>query len=211
MKNIHIRKNNNKTVFKSTPLIKTVLFLFLGIIINSSAFAQITFSTSPASSPRNAGGTSPDDGQAVAVVDTAGMGGNYNWEWTDVNTGNIVQNITQSPAISDTLNAASGTYALNCTNPDFFFSAKDTVTITAPGTNYSIAGDNGSLILCQGADSVNLTVLELCQYPFSGNNCGYISQVLGTEFNLYNANTNVLVYSTTVLNNLTQDIQFISA
>lgn len=203
MKNIYIRKNNNKTVFKSTPLIKTVLFLFLGIIINSSAFAQITFSTSPASSPRNAGGTSPDDGQAVAVVDTAGMGGNYNWEWTDVNTGNIVQNITQSPAISDTLNAASGTYALNCTNPDFFFSAKDTVTITAPGTNYSIAGDNGSLILCQGADSVNLTVLELCQYPFSGNNCGYISQVLGTEFNLYNANTNVLVYSTTVLNNLT--------
>jgi hypothetical protein len=63
MKNIYIRKNKNKTVFKSTPLLKTVLFLFLGIIINSSAFSQITFSTSPASSPRNAGGTSPDDGQ----------------------------------------------------------------------------------------------------------------------------------------------------
>ena len=164
---------------------------------------RLLFQHQPASSPRNAGGTSPDDGQAVAVVDTAGMGGNYNWEWTDLNTGNIVQNIVQSPAISDTLNAASGTYALNCTNPDFFFSAKDTVTITAPGTNYSIAGDNGSLILCQGADSVNLTVLELCQYPFSGNNCGYISQVLGTEFNYIMLTQMSLYILPTVLNNLT--------
>ena len=202
MKNIYIRRNSRKKVLKSTSLLKTVLLVFLGIIINSSAFAQIAFTTTPASSPRNALGTLPDDGQAVAVVDTTGLGGLFNWEWTDVNTGTIVQTTNQT-LVSDTLDAASGTYALNCTNPDFFFTAKDTVTITAPGTNYSIAGDNGSLILCQGADSVNLTVLEQCTYPFALGNCGYINQVLGTEFNLYNANTNILVYSTTVLNNLT--------
>ena len=60
----------------------------------------------------------------------------------------------------------------------FSFTAKDTVTITAPGTNFALGSDNGSLILCNGADSVNLTVLELCQYPFSGNTCSYINQVL---------------------------------
>ena len=165
------------------------------MLVSTNLSAQITFTTTQASAPRNALGTTPDDGQAIAVTDTTGMGGNYDWTWTDVNTGNIVQTTLQTPNISDTLNAASGTYALQCTNADFFYTAKDTVTITAPGTNFSIGSDNGSLILCQGADSVNLTVLELCQYPFTGGSCGYINQVLGTEFNFYNANTNILVFS----------------
>ena len=52
------------------------------------------------------------------------MGGNYDWVWTDLNTGNIVQTTLQSPNISDTLNAASGTYLLECTNADFFILQK---------------------------------------------------------------------------------------
>jgi len=203
MNNIYKRKNNKKTVLKSTSLLKTVLFLFLGIIVNTSALAQITFTTSQASAPRNAIGTVPADGQAVAVTDTTGMSGNYDWEWTDVNTGNIVQITLQTDTPTDTLNAASGTYALVCTNADFFYTAKDTVTITAPGASFIIGTDNGSLILCNGADSVNLTALELCNYPFTGGNCSYINQVLGTEFNLYNASTNILLYNTTVFNNFT--------
>ena len=187
---------------RKTSFLKSMFLLFIGLLVTTNISAQITFTTSQASAPRNSLGTTPDDGQAIAVTDTTGMGGNYDWEWTDVNTGNIVQTTLQTPNISDTLNAASGTYALICTNADFFYTAKDTVTITAPGTNFSIGSDNGSLILCQGADSVNLTVLELCQYPFTGGSCGYINQVLGTEFNFYNANTNVLVFSTTVLNNI---------
>lgn len=179
-----------------------MFLLLIGLLVTTNISAQITFTTSQASAPRNSLGTTPNDGQAIAVTDTTGMGGNYDWVWTDVNTGNVVQTTTQSPNISDTLNAASGTYALECSNADFNYTAKDTVTITAPGTNFSIGSDNGSLILCQGADSVNLTVLELCQYPFTGGSCGYINQVLGTEFNFYNANTNILVYSTTVLNNI---------
>ena len=205
MKNIYKRKNNKKIAFKSTPLLKTVLFLFLGIMVNTSALAQITFTTSQASAPRNAGGLIPADGIAVANLDTTGLGGGglYDWVWSDVNTGNIVQTTTQSDVPVDTLNWASGTYALIVTNSDIFFTAKDTVTITAPGTNFSIGTGNGSLILCNGADSVNLTALELCNYPNAGGNCGYINQVLGTEFNLYNASTNILLYNTTVFNNLT--------
>ncbi len=206
MKNIYKRKNNKKTAFKSTSLLKTVLFLFLGIMVNTSALAQLTFTTSQASAPRNAGGLIPADGQAVAYLDTTGLGGggNYDWVWTDVNNpANTVQTTTQSDTPVDTLNWASGTYALIVTNPDILFTAKDTVTITAPGTNFSIGTGNGSLILCNGADSVNLTALELCNYPNAGGNCGYINQVLGTEFNLYNASTNILLYNTTVFNNLT--------
>ena len=196
------RENTRVELIQKTSFLKSMFLLFIGLLVSANISAQITFTTSQASAPRNALGTTPDDGQAIAVTDTTGMGGNYDWTWTDVNTGNIVQTTLQTPNISDTLNAASGTYALQCTNADFFYTAKDTVTITAPGTNFSIGSDNGSLILCQGADSVNLTVLELCQYPFTGGSCGYINQVLGTEFNFYNANTNVLVFTTTVLNNL---------
>ena len=196
------RENTRVELIQKTSFLKSMFLLFIGLLVSTNISAQITFTTSQASAPRNALGTTPDDGQAIAVTDTTGMGGNYDWTWTDVNTGNIVQTTLQTPNISDTLNAASGTYALQCTNADFFYTAKDTVTITAPGTNFSIGSDNGSLILCQGADSVNLTVLELCQYPFTGGSCGYINQVLGTEFNFYNANTNVLVFSTTVLNNI---------
>ena len=196
------REKNRVELMRKTSFLKSMFLLFIGLLVTTNISAQITFTTSQASAPRNSLGTTPDDGQAIAVTDTTGMGGNYDWQWTDVNTGNIVQTTSQTPNISDTLNAASGTYALICTNADFNYTAKDTITITAPGTNFSIGSDNGSLILCQGADSVNLTVLELCQYPFTGGSCGYINQVLGTEFNFYNANTNVLVYSTTVLNNI---------
>ena len=168
------RKNISKTL-KSAALFRKMLLLFLGVIISSSVFAQITFtSMTQASSPRNNVGTTPADGQAVALTDTTGMGGLWDWTWTDINTGNIVQTTLQTPNITDTLNATSGSYQVICSNPDFFYIAKDTVTITAPGTDFAIGSDNGSLILCNGADSVNLTVLELCQYPFSGNNCGYI-------------------------------------
>jgi gliding motility-associated-like protein len=196
------RENTSIESIQNTSFLKSLFLLLIGLLVTTNLSAQITFTTSQASAPRNALGTTPDDGQAIAVTDTTGMGGNYDWVWTDLNTGNIVQTTLQTPNISDTLNAASGSYLLECTNADFFYTAKDTVTITAPGTNFSIGSDNGSLILCQGADSVNLTVLELCQYPFTGGSCGYINQVLGTEFNFYNANTNILVYSTTVLNNI---------
>ena len=196
------RENTSIESIQNTSFLKSLFLLFIGLLVTTNLSAQITFTTSQASAPRNALGTTPDDGQAIAVTDTTGMGGNYDWVWTDLNTGNIIQTTLQTPNIADTLNAASGSYLLECTNADFFYTAKDTVTITAPGTNFSIGSDNGSLILCQGADSVNLTVLELCQYPFTGGSCGYINQVLGTEFNFYNANTNILVYSTTVLNNI---------
>ena len=193
IKNIVSKVTNNNTFFRGA------FTLLLSILISTNVLAQVTFTTTPASSPRNALGTTPADGQAIGSV--PGLGGAFTWFWTDVNTGNLVQTTNNSADTFDILDAASGTYAVEVINPDIFFTAKDTVTITAPGTNFAIGSDNGSLILCSGADSVNLTVLELCQYPFSGNTCSYINQVLGTEINLYNANTNVLVYSTTVLNN----------
>ena len=175
------------------------IFLFvLGLLTCSTISAQISFTTISASSPRNAQGTAPADGQAIASV--ANIGGTYNYSWTDVNTGNQVQTTTNSADTFDILNAASGTYALEVTNSTVLFSSKDTITITAPGSNYIIGTDNGSLVLCS-ADSVNLTVVELCQYPSASGNCAYISQVLGTEINLFDANTNLLVYSTTVFNN----------
>ena len=170
------RENTSIESIQNTSFLKSLFLLFIGLLVTTNLSAQITFTTSQASAPRNALGTTPDDGQAIAVTDTTGMGGNYDWVWTDLNTGNIVQTTLQTPNISDTLNAASGSYLLECTNADFFYTAKDTITITAPGTNFSIGSDNGSLILCQGADSVNLTVLELCQYPFTGGSCGYINQ-----------------------------------
>jgi hypothetical protein len=197
------RENTRLELIEKTSFLKSLFLLFIGLLVSTNISAQITFTTTQATAPRNANGTTPNDGQAVAITDTTGMVGNYDWTWIDVNTTDTVRNSIQNPGISDTLNAASGTYALICTNPDFpTFTAKDTITITAPGTSFSIGSNNGSLILCQGADSVNLTVLELCQYPFTGGSCGYINQVLGTEFNFYNVNTNILVYSTTVLNNI---------
>ena len=55
------RKNISKTL-KSTALFRKVLLLFLGVIISSSVFAQITFtSMTQASSPRNNIGTTPAD------------------------------------------------------------------------------------------------------------------------------------------------------
>ena len=195
------RKNITSTLLGNTSFLKKIFVLIIGFLVSTNVIAQdATFTTTPASSPRNAQGTTPDDGQAVASIPSLG-GGTYNWYWTDVNTGNSVQTTMNSSDTFNILDAASGTYALEVQNPDVFYSSKDTVTITAPGTDFAIGSDNGSLILCSGADSVNLTVLELCQYPFSGNTCSYINQVLGTEINLYNANTNILVYSTTVLNN----------
>ena len=152
------------------------MIFLIGIFVSTNVLAQVTFTTTPASSPRNALGTTPADGQAIGSV--ANLGGSFTWFWTDVNTGNSVQTTTNTLDTFDILNAASGTYAVEVINPDIFFTAKDTVTITAPGTNFVLGSDNGSLILCNGADSVNLTVLELCQYPFSGNTCSYINQVL---------------------------------
>ena len=193
------RKNTVSKLSSGNFFIKKFLIFLIGIFVSTNVLAQVTFTTTPASSPRNALGTNPADGQAIGSVPS--LGGSFTWFWTDVNTGNSVQTTTNTLDTFDILNAASGTYAVEVINPDIFFSAKDTVTITAPGTDFVLGSDNGSLILCNSADSVNLTVLELCQYPFSGNTCSYINQVLGTEINLYNANTNILVYSTTVLNN----------
>ncbi|MFL2574354.1 MAG: hypothetical protein ACJ0QC_01050, partial [Flavobacteriales bacterium] len=197
------RKNIEKTLSINTSLLKRIFIIVFAVLLNNEVLAQITFTTTPASTPRNSLGTLPADGQAIATTDTTGMGGLYSWYWTDVNNGNPIQTTLNSSYI-DVLDAPSGTYALTCTNPDFNYSAKDTVTIIAPGTEFSIGTDNGSLILCGGADSVNLTVLELCNYPFSGGVCSYIApQVLGTEISLYNATSNVLVYSTTVFDNVT--------
>ena len=120
-----LKRENTRVEFtKKTSFLKSMFLLFIGLLVSTNLSAQITFTTSQASAPRNAIGTTPDDGQAVAVTDTTGMGGNYDWIWTDVNTGNVVQTTLQSPNISDTLNAASGTYALECTNVDYFYSAK---------------------------------------------------------------------------------------
>ena len=157
------RKNITSTFLNNASFLKKIFVLIIGFLVSTNVLAQVTFTTTPASSPRNSLGTTPADGQATATLSGLG-GGTFNWYWTDVNTGNSVQTTMNTVDTFDILNAASGTYALEVTNPDIFFSAKDTVTITAPGTNFAIGSDNGSLILCAGADSVNLTVLELCQF-----------------------------------------------
>ena len=135
------RKNITSTFLSNTSFLKKIFVLIIGFLVSTNVIAQVTFTSTPASSPRNAQGTTPDDGQAIASVPA--LGGTYNWYWTDVNTGNSVQTTTNSVDTFDILNAASGTYALEVVNPDNLFSAKDTITITAPGTNFAIGSDNG--------------------------------------------------------------------
>ena len=140
------RKNITSTFLSNTSFLKKIFVLIIGFLVSTNVIAQVTFTSTPASSPRNAQGTTPDDGQAIASV--PGLGGTYNWYWTDVNTGNSVQTTTNSVDTFDILNAASGTYALEVVNPDNLFSAKDTITITAPGTNFAIGSRFNCLSNC---------------------------------------------------------------
>ena len=65
MKNKYISKNLRNRFSKSTAKIKSVLFLFLGIVISVNVNAEVVIATSPTSS------VIANDGQAIA----AGMSG----------------------------------------------------------------------------------------------------------------------------------------
>ena len=94
-KNIVSKVKNNNTFFRGA------FTLLLSILISTNVLAQVTFTTTPASSPRNALGTTPADGQAIGSV--PGLGGAFTWFWTDVNTGNLVQTTNNSADTFDIL------------------------------------------------------------------------------------------------------------
>ena len=98
-------------------LLKTKKFfaMFLSILVSTNILAQVTFTTTPASSPRNALGTNPADGQAIGSV--ANLGGSFTFNWTDVNTGNLVQSTSNTLDTFDILNAASGLSLIHISEP----------------------------------------------------------------------------------------------
>ena len=170
MKNKNIRMNNRKSFLESTSLIKTVLFLLLGICINMNVNAQSSISVGsiPASNTFTA------DGKAYVVV--SGIpGGMFSYTWTNASTGVQASQINTTDFV-DTLTDFSGTYEIAVTNFDFSFSATDTVTITAPGASFTYVG---SFILCGGAANTFITAFN--------QGCTFLGQTLGTNYVLSDA------------------------
>ena len=56
------RENTSIESIQKTSFLKSLFLLFTGLLVTTNLSAQITFTTSQASAPRNALGTTPDDG-----------------------------------------------------------------------------------------------------------------------------------------------------
>ena len=66
------RKNTVSKLSSVNFFTKKFLIFLIGIFVSTNVLAQVTFTTTPASSPRNALGTNPADGQAIGSVPSLG-------------------------------------------------------------------------------------------------------------------------------------------
>ena len=66
------RKNTVSKLSSGNFFTKKFLIFLIGIFVSTNVLAQVTFTTTPASSPRNALGTNPADGQAIGSVPSLG-------------------------------------------------------------------------------------------------------------------------------------------
>ena len=53
------RENTRSELIQNTSFLKSMFLLFIGLLVSTNISAQITFTTSQASAPRNALGTTP--------------------------------------------------------------------------------------------------------------------------------------------------------
>lgn len=161
----YISKKMRNSFFKSTVKFKSVLFLFLGVVISTTLNAQVSITTTSASS------VSINDGQAIASV-SSGVG-NYTYSWVNLSTGVAASGPVTTSAMVDTFaNAYSGTYNLLFVDNGTGSFSNDTLTITAPGGSFTY---NGSIGLC------GVTTTDITAY-FNG--CDYATPTLGTQYTL---------------------------
>ena len=162
MKNKNICKNIRRN---SIDKLKSVFFLFLGLVISVNVNAQITLSATGASA------VGVNDGQAI-VQATSGVG-NYTYTWSNASTGLIVQGPTTNILLSDTLsNALSGSYILTFTDNGSVATIMDTITISAPGGSFAFDKD------------CDILVTDVTAFV---SGCTYLNPVLGTQYILMDA------------------------